>query len=59
MPKDIISPEIAMLWAATELTKAWVGDAKVDSNAIVNTFDTIYNGIMNTTNRQTSQVPQG
>jgi hypothetical protein len=55
MPKDIITPEIAFLWAATELTKAWVGDAKVDSNAIVNTFDTIYNGIINTTQRQTPQ----
>jgi len=55
MPKDIITPEIALLWAATELTKAWVGDVKVDSNAIVNTFDTIYTGIINTTNRQTPQ----
>jgi hypothetical protein len=59
MPKDIIAPEIALLWAATELTKAWVGDAKVDSNAIVNTFDTIYTGIINTTKRQTPQTPQG
>ena len=55
MPENIISPEVALLWAATELTKAWVGDAKVDSNAIVNTFDTIYNGIINTTQRQTPQ----
>ncbi len=55
MPKDIITPEIALLWAATELTKAWVGDAKVDSNAIVNTFDTIYAGVLNTTKRQTPQ----
>jgi hypothetical protein len=49
MSKDIVSPDVAILWAATELTKAWVGDAKVDSNSIVNTFDTIYNGIVNTT----------
>ena len=55
MLKDIITPEVALLWVATELTKAWVGDAKVDSNAIVNTFDTIYNGIINTTQRQTPQ----
>ena len=55
MPRDIISPEIALLWAATELTKAWVGDAKVDSNAIVNTFDTIYTGIINITKIQTTQ----
>jgi hypothetical protein len=55
MAQDIITPEVALMWAATELTKAWVGDAKVDSNAIVNTFDTIYNGIINTTQRQTPQ----
>jgi hypothetical protein len=55
MPENIISPEVALMWVATELTKAWVGDAKVDSNAIVNTFDTIYNGIINTTQRQTPQ----
>ncbi|HUU63596.1 MAG TPA: hypothetical protein VMX96_06745 [Dehalococcoidia bacterium] len=48
MTSDVITPDIAILWAATELTKAWVGTGKIDPSTIVNTFNTIYTGISNT-----------
>ena len=48
MPENITitSPEIALIFVASELTTAWIANQKVsNSDSIANTFINIYKGI--------------
>lgn len=41
----IITTDTALIWATTEMTKAWVGNTKVAPDQIAATFITIYTQI--------------
>jgi hypothetical protein len=42
---DELAKHSELIWAATELTKAWVGNNKVSPEDIVNAFNNILKGI--------------